>query len=135
MRPRVIAPNRVPSLAIHDRVHAVAQRQRLFQHRLVRAHALHRQHAPFNLRNSRIPIRRGKPPSIAHLPARVSVEARMIEHDFNRIARPSRRHAHSILHNGYNFAVCGAQLAIALKRGLRQIAKDRASRLLASALP
>jgi hypothetical protein len=87
MRPRMIAPDRVAPLAIHDGAHVIADRQRLLEQSLVRAHALHRQHAALNLGDGRIPIRRGEPARIARLPARVAVKAGLIEHHLHQIAR------------------------------------------------
>ena len=52
MRPGMVAPDRVAPHSIHNRIHAIAHRQVLLQNRLVRAHALHRQHAADNLGDS-----------------------------------------------------------------------------------
>ncbi len=45
MRAGMVAPDRIAPLSIDHGIHVVAHRQRLLQHRLVRPHPLHRQHA------------------------------------------------------------------------------------------
>ncbi len=69
MSPSMIAPYRIPPVAIHDRRDPIAHGEILLQQSLVRAHTLHRQHAAGNLRNGSVPVRSQEDAGIAHLPA------------------------------------------------------------------
>ena len=87
----VVAADGVAALAIHHGAHVIADGKRLLEQSLVRAYALHRQHAALNLGDGRIPVGRGEPAGIARLPAGVAVEAGLIEHNFDQIAGRRRR--------------------------------------------
>ena len=135
MRPRMIPPDRVAPFLINDSPHMIANRKRLLEQSLVRPHSLHRQHATLNLGDSRISIRRRKPPRIARLPARVAIKARLIEHHLHQLASFGRRNPRAVFDNSQNLRVVRGKRLVTQKLRLLQIAISRTGRFLAPALP
>ena len=91
--------------------------------------------APLTSATTSVVIARVQPAHIAHLPARVRIEARRIQHHLARLAGLQLRHAHAILHQRQHLRAVHPQRRVALELRLRQLAIHRRRRLLRTALP
>ena len=83
VRAGVIAADGVAALAIDDGVDVVADGQRLLEHGLVGAHALHGKNAAGDFGDGGVAVGGGEPAGVADLAAGVAVEAGVVEDDFD----------------------------------------------------
>ena len=101
----VIAADGVTAIAIDDSVDVVAHGERLFEHGLVGADALHRKNAAGYLSHGSVPVQSQKNAGVANLATGVAVEAGVIEHDFDFVACHCGGSTETVFHDGENFGV------------------------------
>ena len=101
----------------------------------MRAHALDRVVAAFHLRHHGVVIVAVEPSAIAHLPAGLGVERRVVEDDLAFFAGLEFLCALAVVDDGEDFATVGTGLAVAFEVGFRQLLVGGVGRLLGGAFP
>src|SRR5208282_5183708 len=115
MRGRVIAHGRLTNVSVDGGIDPVAYANRLFRDNLMGPHTLNRRIASSHVGDDCILVARVKPTLIAHLPAGVGVERRVIKNDFARFAGLEFVRALSVMNDRQYFAPVRASLSIAFE--------------------
>src|SRR5438270_11319278 len=100
----------------------------------VHADALHRHYASVDL-GDHVAGAVAKDPDIADLSTGISIEGRVIEHDFALFSGLELGYALPVLHDRQHFAVIGDRLFVTFEDSLAQIAIDGTGSLFRTALP
>ena len=135
VRRSVVAHGGLADFGVDHGIHFLANANSLFGDDLMRAHSLDRVIAAPHLGNDGVVIVAVEPAPVADLPARFSVERRVIKNDFAFVARLELLRAHALADDGEDFTAVGASLSVAFEIGLWKLLVSRIGCLFGCTFP